>query len=63
VDESKILNNLGDIKLHMTRFPEAESIIEMMLERNPKRRIEIKDLLEMIAAEINKLLEEEQEGY
>lgn len=31
-----------------------------MLERESGDRVEIKDLLEMIAAEINKMLEEEQ---
>ena len=42
------------------RFPEVEEIVEKMIRREPEERVEIKDALEMIAAEINKMLEEEQ---
>ena len=41
------------------KFPEAEEIIEGMLQREPSQRVAIKDLLEEIAYEINKMFEEE----
>lgn len=39
-------------------FPEAENIIDAMLQRDPESRISLKEVLEGIAMEINKMFEE-----
>lgn len=59
-DVEQLIDEEENIVLSKIKFPEVERIIEGMVRREPEERLAIGDLLEMIAAEINKMLEEEQ---